>query len=399
MQLTPTPSIVCERLLVVTHVAHYMHQGRVLAYAPYAIELGQWAGLTHQLLVAAPLRYSAPTDDCAVIPASNIVLVRQPETGGHTLPAKLRQIALLPHSVAALALAMRGVDAVHVRCPGNIGLLGALLAPIACRRRIAKYAGQWSEFPHEPWSVRLQRSILRSRWWNAPVLVYDRATSGPANVIPFFASVFNAGQMDRACKVARVRQSSRVSKLLFVGRLTPQKNVAVLLRALAALRSEELSLECAIVGDGPERATLAALAYSLGIDDLVSFDGAQSVDAVLARYEWADALALPSESEGWPKALAEAMAFGLCCIGPDRGLVPWMLGEGRGVVVTPGKVDELANAIRAFVAAGDKLAPMRTAASTWAQQYTVERFGSDLRKVLSAHWAAIESPGLRTLDA
>ncbi len=390
MRQSPARPWICERLLVVTHVPHFAWHGRVSAYSPYAIEIAEWAALARQVVIASPMRRAAPPADCAVIKADNIVLVRQPETGGHSLRAKLRQVALLPWSVLALARAMRTVDAVHVRCPGNIGLLGALLAPIACRRRVAKYAGQWSAFPNEPWSVQLQRWILRSRWWAAPVLVYDSAPSATAHVVPFFASVLNSAHIARA-RTAAQRRRRAISRILYVGRLTEQKNVAILIRALAMLRHEGVAVECVVVGDGPERSALLSEVQSLGVGDQVRFDGACDQDAVLARYEWADALVLPSESEGWPKALAEAMAFGLCCIGPNRGIIPWMLGEGRGVVVTPGLVDELATAIRSLATAGDELSAMRAAAADWAQQFTIERFGSTLRQVLGSHWYPVDS--------
>ncbi len=391
MRLTRGQPWICERLLVVTHVPHYAQRDRLLAYAPYAIELAEWAALTRELVIAAPLKRSNPPNDSAVIDADNVSIVRQPETGGHTARAKLHQFALLPRSIVSLARAMRNVDAVHVRCPGNIGLLGALLAPIACPRRVAKYAGQWSAFPSEPWTVRLQRSILRSRWWGAPVLVYESARNTTKHVVPFFASVLTDAQMAGASEVARRRRGTTVSRILYVGRLTRQKNVATLVRAIAALRREGAELECVIVGDGPERAALVSEACALGVEDRMAFDGALSMDGVLARYEWADALALPSESEGWPKAVAEAMAFGLCCVGPKRGIVPWMLGEGRGVVVEPGSVDELVAAIRSLVTAGDNLAGMRAAASAWSQQFTVERFGKALREILRTHWSPVGS--------
>jgi glycosyltransferase involved in cell wall biosynthesis len=392
------PRWLCERLLVVTHVPHFRHQGRVLAYAPYAIEMGEWASLARELVIAAPVYESAPAQDSAAINGNNIALVRLPETGGYTVRAKIRQLALLPWAVASLLRAMRKVDVVHVRCPGNIGLLGALLAPVACRRRIAKYAGQWGPFPNEPWTVRLQRRILRSRWWRAPVLVYNTTRDAP-RIVPFFTSVMSAAQVARARDTARQRLSGSVSRILYVGRLTRQKNVAILLRAMAQLRGEGFALECAVVGDGPEAASLLSEARALGVDDAVHFDGARPHDAVLTRYAWADVLVLPSESEGWPKALAEGMAFGLCCVGPNRGIVPWMLGQGRGITVSPGSVDDLVRAIRDLATTGEELSRMRSAAADWGQQYTIERFGTALAELLRSCWPAPNSTRAATRHA
>ncbi len=57
---------------------------------------------------------------------------------------------LLPPMIWQLIACLRRADAVHVRCPGNLGLLGVLIAPLFSRRLIAKYAGQWTGYPGKP---------------------------------------------------------------------------------------------------------------------------------------------------------------------------------------------------------------------------------------------------------
>ena len=66
----------------------------------------------------------------------------------------------------------------------------------------AKYAGQWSGFPGEPWSVRLQRWLLGSRWWRGIVTVYGQWPNQPKHVVPFFTSVMTPQQIDRARQIA-----------------------------------------------------------------------------------------------------------------------------------------------------------------------------------------------------
>src|SRR5205823_1367344 len=120
------------------------------------------------------------------------------ETGGENLWAKLAQLAALPLLMFGLARAMRKADAIHVRCPGNLGLLGAVMAPLFSRYLVAKYAGQWSGYPGEARTVRLQRTILRSRWWRGPVTVYGEWPGQSPHVIPFFTSVLTEQQLARA---------------------------------------------------------------------------------------------------------------------------------------------------------------------------------------------------------
>jgi glycosyltransferase involved in cell wall biosynthesis len=96
-------------------------------------------------------------------------------------------------------------------------------------------------------------------------------------------------------------------KLLFVGRLSPQKNIGRLLEAVSKVRSE-VTLD--IVGDGEQRALLDDAVRSLGLAN-VSFLGRRAGADLVGRYADADAFVLPSEKEGMPLAALEAMAAGM----------------------------------------------------------------------------------------
>ena len=222
-----------RRLCIVSHVVHYRHGGTVHAYAPYAREIEMWAGLFPEVRIAAPCEDGPPPGDAAPIDRSNVKMDPQPRTGGDSFGAKVKQALLLPVLAASLARALCKADAVHVRCPGNLGLLGVLMAPLFSRRLIAKYAGQWNGFPGEARTVRLQRAILRSGWWKGPVTVYGSWSDQPPWIVPFFTSVLDREQIERARRSASGRAPNGRPRVLFVGRLSRAKNVDALLDALA----------------------------------------------------------------------------------------------------------------------------------------------------------------------
>src|SRR4051794_1463353 len=118
------------RLLITSHVIHYSYQGRLYAYGPYAREIDLWADLFSDVAIASPCRDELPPGDCLPFERRNISILPQKEAGGETLSAKLGLIASIPAMIWDLARAMRSADAIHVRCPGNLGLLGVLLAPL-----------------------------------------------------------------------------------------------------------------------------------------------------------------------------------------------------------------------------------------------------------------------------
>jgi glycosyltransferase involved in cell wall biosynthesis len=375
-----------QSLAIISHVPHHEWEGRVYAYGPYAREVEVWAELFPQVVIAAPLRHEAPPGDAIPFSHGNIFLQPQLETGGDNLLAKARQLLTVPRHLWRLRTVMRRADAIHVRCPGNLGLLGCLLAPCFRKPRVAKYAGQWTDYPGEPRPWRWQKALLRSRWWKAPVLVYGQWPDQPRHIVPFFTSVMDQGQMDRARAAAPRDWSRRPLEVLFVGRLSAAKNVDVLLRAVGQLTAEGEAVRLRVVGDGPVRGQLEQLVSALGIAERVVFTGAVGPATVLGFYEHAHVLVLASQTEGWPKAIAEGMAFGLVCIGARRGLVPQMLGEGKGLLVEPGDPAALAGALQRVARDGAEAARMAERGAAWARQFTLETFGQALRKLLAEWW-------------
>ena len=208
------------RLLITSHVIHYSHGGRLYAYGPYAREIDQWADLFTEIEIASPCRQQAPPGDCLAFERSNIAMAPLKEAGGETLGAKLRLIVSIPSMAWGMARAMRSADAIHVRCPGNLGLIGAILAPLFSRRIIAKYAAQWNGGDGEPLSARLQRAILRSNWWKGPVTVYGAWPGSPRHVIPFFTSLLTADQIERARESAGRERRGPELRVLYTGRLS-----------------------------------------------------------------------------------------------------------------------------------------------------------------------------------
>jgi len=139
--------------------------------------------------------------------------------------------------------------------------------------------------------------------------------------------------------------------VLSVGRFAPQKNNAGLLRAAAgAARKVSRPFRLELVGDGPERGSLAALAGALGLADRVAFLPWQPREALLARYQGAHLLALASYEEGMPNVVLEAMACGLPILGTRIGGTEELVSDGdNGLLVPPGDEAALAGALAALV--------------------------------------------------
>ena len=139
--------------------------------------------------------------------------------------------------------------------------------------------------------------------------------------------------------------------LCCVARLSPQKGLHILIEAIAQVAPERPDLRVVIVGDGPLRASLEQQAATLGVTGNFAFVGTASGDAVRQHLLDARAFILPSFAEGLPVVLMEALALRRPVITTWVAGIPELVDAKVGWLSPAGDVEELANAIRAALAA------------------------------------------------
>lgn len=174
-----------------------------------------------------------------------------------------------------------------------------------------------------------------------------------------------------------------------MGRLVPNKNVAL---AIEGFSRSGLPGRLLVLGEGPQREALAASAQRLGISDRVVFAGFQSNPyAIIAR---AGAYCLPSNAEGFPNALVEAMALGRPVVATDCPSGPAEILEvqlnGReiaagtgGMLVECGNPDAMGQAM-ARLAQPETRRDLGSAAQRRAGDFSVSR-------AVDAFWDEIEA--------
>lgn len=137
------------------------------------------------------------------------------------------------------------------------------------------------------------------------------------------------------------------NNLLFVGRMSGVKGVPLLLEAVARVAADIPDLSVTLVGDGEERPELEAQARSLGVADRVLFAGYQSQAEVSGHMANAGVFVLPSFAEGLPVVLMEALASQTPVVTTRIAGVSELVIDGKtGVLIAPGDVDGLADALR-----------------------------------------------------
>ncbi|MDZ4179084.1 MAG: glycosyltransferase [Coriobacteriia bacterium] len=166
-------------------------------------------------------------------------------------------------------------------------------------------------------------------------------------------------------------------RLVTLGRLSSEKGHDVLLRAVGQVLASGVDVSLTVVGDGPERSTLEALASELDLGAHISFTGTLLGTDVPDAFAQADAFVLPSRQEGFGVALIEAMATGLPVVATRSGGPEGIVGPADGLLVAPGDVASLAEGILALLQSLDSYDGNAIAART-AQRYSPEAVGERL---------------------
>jgi teichuronic acid biosynthesis glycosyltransferase TuaC len=177
--------------------------------------------------------------------------------------------------------------------------------------------------------------------------------------------------------------------LVSVGHLIPRKRHADVIAAVARLGTRHPDLRYVIVGDGPERERLAALARSLGVSDRVEIRGRLDPAQAAACARGATLFVLPSVDEAFGVAYVEAMAGGVPAIGCRGEDGPEEIAAaGGGMVLVPrGNPEALTAEIDALLGDPDRRAGLgREARATVRAAFTWERCG---RETVAAYEAAV----------
>ena len=183
--------------------------------------------------------------------------------------------------------------------------------------------------------------IARRIWTRRLVLARSKVVLPSHNLVRIATEVWKLDRrrvlyvpngIDLARFAADARDADRAIPVIgTVAALRTEKNIARLIEAFAGV-VKETPARLTIVGDGPERSALTALATSLGVADLVAFTGQR--DDTPALYAGFDIFALSSDTEQMPLSVIEAMASGLPVVATDVGDVRGMLAPDNDRLVT-----------------------------------------------------------------
>ncbi|MGR6086931.1 MAG: glycosyltransferase family 4 protein [Arcticibacter sp.] len=371
--------------VVFTHVTHRSLNGKIYAYGPYVREMNLWVKEHDRLTIVSPFIVDgSPNPIESSFDCSNIRFVRLPAFSFVDFNNRIRSFILLPFLIFQILRGLLSKGHLHFRLPGNVGLLSSLLQIFfPFRKKTFKYAGNWHQTNLQPWSYRLQRWIAKNPLLtrNANVLVYGKQINDPGHVIDFYTASYH--EDDRTEFEINSKFNDSVIRLIIVGTLSEGKRPLLAVQVLEELLRGKVQAQLYVCGEGPLKDFLLGYVRNKKLESYVHLTGnikRADVDQLLQESQF---LLMPSKSEGWPKAVAEAMWWGCIPIATEISCIPQMLDHGkRGIIVNP-DAPAMAAVIMELLNDFEQSSRMRTEAMIWSRQYTLERMQNDIKRFIA----------------
>ncbi|WP_298516031.1 glycosyltransferase family 4 protein [uncultured Kordia sp.] len=370
------------KFLIITHVLHAKKEAKYLAYAPYVKEMNLWLKYVDKVTIVAPLladkeirpidiAYQHDNIDFRSIPAFNLLSIK----------SILKTLLVLPVIFFKIIGAMRKADHIHLRCPGNIGLIGCIAQIFfPSKTKTAKYAGNWDPKSKQPLSYRLQKRILSNTFLTKKmnVLVYGDWKNQTKNIKSFFTATYRDSDKGEVLK----RTLKNTIRFSFVGSLAPGKRPLLTIQIVEELRKRNHNVRLDVFGDGAKREELETYIAENQLKEFITLHGNVTAEEVKEVHKTAHFMMLPSKSEGWPKVVAEAMFWGSLPIVTKISCVPYMLDEGnRGILIEP-NVSTAVEAIENVLQSPRKYQEKVDKAIEWSRIYTLDTFENEIKSLL-----------------
>ena len=369
------------KFVIITHVEHKKHSNKWFCYEPYVREMNLWNKYASEVKIVAPTSIKSPLKIDSFYNKKNIEVIKIPKVNLLSVFNIFIAFINAPIICYRIFKVFIWADHIHLRCPGNIGLLGAILQVFfPSKNKTAKYAGNWDPRSKQPRSYRFQKWLLSNKYLtkNMKVLVYGRWEDQPKHIIPFFTASYHQKE------IVEINNKPFNEKInfIYVGAFTKGKQPMIAVKTVLELANKGYSVVLNMYGDGEEFIRVNKFIKDNNIENYIFLHGNKPKDEIKKAFQESHFLLFISKSEGWPKVIAESMFWSCLPISSKVSCVPYMLDNGlRGGLIN--KEDEIVPLIESYLNDEIKYKEQLNKARLWSQMFTLESFEIELKKILS----------------
>ena len=385
------------RLVVLSHKECWRDVRSPTGYATvggFPLQMTVLSQLFDSTAVLVPILPAPLPDGTCVLDGRNLRVVPLTRPSGAGCKRKFNWLAWLPRNLPRIWREVALADAVHAPVPGDVGTFGILVALAQRKPLFVRHCGTWAE---------PTTAADRSLFWLLEHIAGDRNvvlatgadTARPSvrnpNIDWIFATTLTQAEWS-SLPQHRPWRRGEPFRWITVGRMSPEKNVDSVLRALAIVRQDAPEVSLDVVGDGVCLPALKQLAVDLGLEQVVRFHGNLSHDDVMRALTESHLFVFPTRNkEGFPKAVLEALACGLPVVATAVSVIAHLLKNGAGILLTDSGPEAVATAARQWMSDERRLANASLAAREASREYTLERWRDQIASRLRARWGPLRS--------
>jgi len=319
---------------------------------------------------------------------AHVVALKKPE--GNDGTRKLYVLKHLRYYVKTISNEIKKADVIHTPLPGDIPLIAMIIAILKKKKLIARYGGSWENNEQTTIVSKFTKFIMKRFAGGKRVMLATGSGSTPPakNMHWIFSSVLTEKDLSGVYPNLN-RRLSETPELVYIGRLSSEKGVQVLLKAVHILKETKPNLKFRIklIGGGPMEDELKAITKQYNIEDRVVFKGQLNKSSLLEEVQKSDLCVQPSLTEGFSKAWLDAFFCGLPIVASNVGAASSVITKDRGWLVKPNAPDELANRIEYCLTSEDiNWEGLRNNCFNFVKELTIENWGEKIKQICDRQW-------------
>lgn len=259
-------------------------------------------------------------------------------------------------------------DVIHTPIPGDVGTIGMFIALLLRKPLFVRHCGNWHHqrtIAERMWRYLMERFASRKNL----MLATGESNSPPSEYNSDIKWIFSTSISESQITSHKATHNYR---LITVCRIEKYKGLDILINSIPLLLSDFPDISLSIIGDGSYLSELKYKVNNLGISHIVEFPGYLSHPDVLNKLRNSDLFCYPTQSDGFPKVVIEAMACGLPVITSNISPIGIRIDN-----ITPHK---LANAITLCFVNYEALSKQSIET---ARQYTLEKWQNKIEEYLT----------------
>ncbi|TGD57169.1 glycosyltransferase family 4 protein [Flavobacterium humi] len=369
-----------KKLTIVSDTAILKKDGIYYAFGPVVNELESFEHLFDEITWIGFNRPDKKDDlSMKAITSTKVTVIALQEIGGKTLFSSLKILLRYPVMFFIIFKNILKADVVHTRAPSHPAFIAVLISFLV-RNKIwwHKFAGSW-DAGSLPFFYRIQKNVL-SKAKHTKVTINGFWENQPKHCLSFENPCLSNEDIKKGKIIAGSKNFSPPFVFSFVGRLENAKGTDRIIEALQGIPLESIE-KVHLIGDGPSKASYQAAAAFLG--DKVVFHGfldKEKVHELLSRSHF---LLLPSNSEGFPKAIAEGACYGAIPVVSGVGSIShYITGQNGFLWDINGNIPYTSVLQKAIQTEESRLKEMATNVLELAEKFTFDNYIAQLQQQL-----------------